>query len=156
MGGQSEAIGLAVIMALVMGGIIAYAMLSGPAPERIDTDAIIAENVAYVLLQSDYDTGDCVDRMTRILDRYLSRVDPCDFTVDLDSDAVEGNISRAIEHFTTRTLDVWGLDYELRLYDSNNPNEEHYQVRCPGFERSGLAAYTFGSPERTLEFAICS
>ena len=156
MRGQSEAVGLAIIMALVMGGIIAYATLSGPGPERIDTDAIIAENFAYVLLQSDYDTGDCVDRMTRILDSYTSGIDPCDFAIPLDPTARGGNITEAIESITSQTLDTWGLDYELRLYDSNDPTNIDYEKRCAGFGRSGIAAYTFASPERTLEFAICS
>ena len=155
MRGQSEAIGLAVIMALVIGGIVAYAILAGDDAELIDTDAIIAENAAYVLLESDYDTGDCTDRMTRILDRYSARIDPCDFTISLDDEAARGTISRAINHFTSQTLDVWGLEYEVRLYDSSDLRI-HYEKRCPGFGRSGVATYTFGSPERTLEFAICS
>ena len=153
MRGQSEAIGIAVIMALTIGGIVAYTILAEPEPERIRSETVIAENFAFVLLQSDYDTGDCTDRMTRILDSYLNRLDPCDFRITLDETAVGENISRAITHVTRQTLDVWGLDYELILSDASGVR---YAERCPGFGRSGVAVYTFGSPERTLEFAICS
>jgi hypothetical protein len=150
---QSEAVGLAVIMALVMGGIITYAVFGAQEPERINTDDIIAENYAYVLLQSEYDTGDCTDRMSRILDRYTSGIDPCDFTNTLDDAAINGNISQAIEHFASDTLDVWGLTYEVLIYDSN---KIYYEDRCPGYSRSGVGAYTLTNPDKTLEFAICS
>lgn len=157
MRGQSEAVGLAVIMALVIGSILAYAFFAGPDPSLIDTDRILADNFAYVLLQSEYDTGDCTDRMVRILEQYILRVDPCDARRTLTEAESRDNITNAIESITGATIERWGLDYELRITDTTDRSFTHYATdSCPGFSRSGVAVYTFGRPERALEFAICS
>ena len=155
---QSETVGIAVIMLLIMGSIIAYAFMSGPGPERMRSEPIIADNFAYVLLQSDYDTGACTDTMTRILDNYLNRRDPCDFSAPALTDAqVRANISSAIRSVTSQSIDEWGYTYELRISDAFDRSVTRFEMGgCPGFERSGIAIYSFGRPERILEFSICS
>lgn len=155
MRGQSEAIGLAIIIALVIGSIIAYAVLQDEPVENNDGDRIIAENFVYVLLSSDYETPCGPQRVWRLLENALDRRDPCNVGAStLTETQVEAAIADVIESVTSESIDRWGYRYDLTL--TNRSGGTPYERTVCGFERSGVASQTLRRTGATMTFALCS
>lgn len=155
---QSEAVGLAIIVMLVIGSIIAYAILQGDdTPAVSEADLIIADNFAYTLLYTDVPLS-CADQpLVRVLERLNERVDPCDVRTSLTDAEAEGLAETYIENVTNRTISRWGYGYELSVHPEGEPDDPLYSSDgdC-GFSRRGIEPYLFGRPRVQLTFALCS
>lgn len=164
---QSEAIGLAVILALVIGGIVAYASFhKAPQSTGPSTDELLADNFAYVLIESDVNVSGCRERLTSLIDDSFSGADSyrCHGTVVVApgvnrSDRVDTFpelVDHAINNVTRSTIDRWGKTYMLKIYEQSDPTKTIYDRECPSYDHSGVAKYSFGQPTGVVEFAICT
>lgn len=158
---QSEAIGLAVIMALVIGGIVAYASFhKAPTPSGPSSNKLIAQNFAYVLLESDANISGCRERITNLVTDALSgatRYRLCGKQIigPGTSMTLPQLANDSISNITKKTLDTWGLTYSLQVYDRNDPSQKLYDVECPGYGHGGVVHYPIG-PNGEIAFTICS